>query len=119
MRAEGLREVTNPSEILISPGAPGLSGVALGATLEGNRPLILEVQALVSPTTYGNPQRSTTGYDYKRLMMLLAVVEKRLGIRLSKKMYVSGHSIKSQNPDRFRIEVRAFSKLSDAFRELF
>ncbi len=83
MNANGLREVTNPSEVLISPREPGLSGIALGATLEGNRPLILETQALVSPTSYGNPQRSTTGYDYKRLTMLLAVMEKRLGIRLS------------------------------------
>lgn len=83
MNASGLREVTNPSEVLISPREPGLSGIALGATLEGNRPLILETQALVSPTSYGNPQRSTTGYDYKRLTMLLAVVEKRLGVRLS------------------------------------
>ena len=83
MNANGLREVTNPSEVLISPREPGLSGIALGGTLEGNRPLILEAQALVSPTSYGNPQRSTTGYDYKRLTMLLAVVEKRLGVRLS------------------------------------
>ncbi|MFK7953467.1 MAG: DNA repair protein RadA, partial [Ekhidna sp.] len=83
MNANGLREVTNPSEVLISPREPGLSGIALGATLEGNRPLILETQGLVSPTSYGNPQRSTTGYDYKRLTMLLAVMEKRLGIRLS------------------------------------
>lgn len=83
MNSTGLREVLNPSEVLISPREPGLSGIALGATLEGNRPLILETQALVSPTSYGNPQRSTTGYDYKRLMMLLAVIEKRLGLRLS------------------------------------
>ena len=83
MSGNGLREVKNPSEILISPRDPGLSGVALGVTLEGNRPLLLESQALVSPTSYGNPQRSTTGYDYKRLTMLLAVVEKRLGVRLS------------------------------------
>ena len=83
MNAAGLREVTNPSEILISPREPGLSGIALGATLEGNRPLILETQALVSPTNYGNPQRSSTGYDHKRLNMLLAVIEKRLGVRLS------------------------------------
>ena len=83
MNSSGLREVKNPSEVLISPREPGLSGIALGATLEGNRPLILESQALVSPTSFGNPQRSTTGYDYKRLTMLLAVIEKRLGIRLS------------------------------------
>lgn len=83
MNINGLREVINPSEVLISPREPGLSGVSLGATLEGNRTLILETQALVSPTSYGTPQRSTTGYDYKRLTMLLAVIEKRLGIRLS------------------------------------
>ena len=83
MNANGLREVKNPSEVLISPREPGLSGIALGVTLEGSRPLILESQALVSPTSFGNPQRSTTGYDYKRLTMLLAVMEKRLGIRLS------------------------------------
>ena len=189
MLASGLREVTNPSEILISPREPGLSGVALGATMEGNRPLILEAQALVSPTTYGNPQRSTTGYDYKRLMMLLAVVEKRLGVRLSsqdvflniagglkvqdtaldlaicsalfssfedipikedicfaaevglggeirpvarienrineaqklgfKKMYVSKHNLKSKDLGQFEMEVRPFSKLSDAFQDIF
>ncbi|MEM6814707.1 MAG: DNA repair protein RadA [Bacteroidota bacterium] len=83
MKSNGLIEVINPSEVLISPREPGLSGITLGATLEGSRPLILETQALVSPTSYGNPQRSTTGYDYKRLNMLLAVVEKRLGVRLS------------------------------------
>ncbi len=83
MSGSGLREVANPSEVLISPREPGLSGIALSATLEGSRPLILETQALVSPSTYGTPQRSTTGYDYKRLTMLLAVIEKRLGVRLS------------------------------------
>lgn len=83
MQESGLREVTNPSEVLISPRDSYLSGVGIGATLEGNRPLLIEVQSLVSPATYGTPQRSTTGYDVKRLNMLLAVLEKRLGIRLS------------------------------------
>lgn len=83
MNREGLREVTNPSEILMSPRDEYLSGVAQGATIEGNRPLIIETQALVSPSSYGNPQRSPTGYDYKRLNMLIAVMEKRLGVRLS------------------------------------
>lgn len=83
MREAGLREVTNPSEVLISPRDRYLSGVGIGATLEGNRPLLIEVQALVSPATYGTPQRSTTGFDVKRLNMLLAVLEKRLGVRLS------------------------------------
>lgn len=83
MNATGLREVTNPSEILITQKEEGLSGITIGATLEGNRPLLIEIQSLVSPATYGNPQRSTTGYDIKRLNMLLAVLEKRCGIRLS------------------------------------
>lgn len=82
MREDGLREVTNPSEVLISPRDGYLSGVGIGATLEGNRPLLIEVQSLVSPATYGTPQRSTTGFDVKRLNMLLAVLEKRLGLRL-------------------------------------
>lgn len=83
MKSAGLREVTNPSEILISPKESGLSGTSLGITMEGNRPIVLETQALVSPASYGTPQRSSTGYDYKRLNMLLAVMEKRLGVRLS------------------------------------
>jgi len=82
MRESGLREVTNPSEVLISPREAFLSGVAIGGTLEGNRPLLIEVQSLVSPATYGTPQRSTTGFDSKRLSMLIAVLEKRIGIRL-------------------------------------
>ena len=83
MFAGGLREVSNPSEILITQKEEGLSGITIGATLEGNRPLLIEIQSLVSPATYGTPQRSTTGYDIKRLNMLLAVLEKRCGIRLS------------------------------------
>ena len=83
MYAGGLREVSNPSEILITQKEEGLSGITIGATLEGNRPLLIEIQSLVSPATYGTPQRSTTGYDIKRLNMLLAVLEKRCGIRLS------------------------------------
>lgn len=189
MNAKGLREVSNPSEVLISPREPGLSGVALGVTQEGNRPLILETQALVSPSNYGNPQRSTTGYDYKRLTMLLAVMEKRLGIRLSsqdvflniagglkvqdtaldlaicsaifssfedvpipdhicfaaevglggeiraigrietrineaeklgfKQIYVSKHNLKPKDLAQFKIEVKSFSKLTDAFQAIF
>ena len=189
MSGSGLREVSNPSEILISPREAGLSGVGLGAALEGNRALILETQALVSPTTYGNPQRSTTGYDYKRLTMLLAVIEKRLGVRLSsqdvflniaggikvqdtaldlsicasifssfedisisedicfagevglggeirpvgrienrineaeklgfKEVYISRHNLKKEDLNKFKIEIKSFSKLSDLFQELF
>lgn len=82
MLGSGLREVSNPSEILISQRDENLSGVSIGATLEGNRPLLIEVQSLVSPATYGTPQRSSTGFDAKRLNMLLAVLEKRGGFRL-------------------------------------
>ncbi len=189
MSINGLREVANPSEVLISPRELGLSGVALGATLEGNRPLIMETQALVSPANYGNPQRSTTGYDYKRLTMLLAVMEKRLGIRLSsqdvflniagglriqdtaldfavcaaifssfedvpvpedicfvgevglggeiravsrienrineaeklgfKEIYISKHNIRSSHLNKFKINVRSSTRLSDTFQTVF
>jgi DNA repair protein RadA/Sms len=83
MRGNGLRQVTNPSEILLSQREEELSGVAISATTEGNRPLLIEVQALVSPATYGTPQRSSTGFDIKRLNMLLAVLEKRGGMKLN------------------------------------
>lgn len=82
MRSSGLREVSNPSEILLSQRDGELSGITIGTTLEGNRPLLIEVQSLVSPATYGTPQRSSTGFDAKRLNMLLAVLEKRGGYRL-------------------------------------
>jgi DNA repair protein RadA/Sms len=82
MHDHGLREVTNPSELLISQRAHALSGIAIGASLEGNRPLLIEVQALVSPATYGTAQRTATGFDTKRLNMLLAVLEKKVGLRL-------------------------------------
>jgi DNA repair protein RadA/Sms len=85
MRNNGLREVTNPSELLISQRENELSGVAIGAFLEGNRSLLVEVQALVSVATYGTPQRATTGFDSKRMNMLLAVLEKRAGLRLGVK----------------------------------
>ncbi len=85
MRSEGLREVSNPSEILISQKDETLSGTAIAATLEGIRPFMIEVQALVSTAVYGTPQRSATGYDTKRLNMLLAVLEKRAGFRLGAK----------------------------------
>lgn len=83
MVEKGLEEVVNPSEILLSDEQRNNSGVAIGSSMEGNRPLLIEIQALVSPAAYGTPQRSTTGFDVKRLHMLLAVLERRLGIRLS------------------------------------
>ena len=85
MQGSGLREVSNPSEILISKNAENLSGTAVAATLEGMRPLMIEIQALVSTAVYGTPQRSTTGYNVKRLNMLLAVLEKRAGFKLGAK----------------------------------
>ena len=85
MQNIGLREVENPSEILISQKDESLSGTAISATLEGARPLMIEIQALVSTAVYGTPQRSSTGYNIKRLNMLLAVLEKRAGFRLGAK----------------------------------
>jgi len=85
MLGSGLREVTNPSEILISKKDEVLSGNAIAVTLEGVRPLLIEVQALVSTAVYGTPQRSATGFNAKRLNMLLAVLEKRAGFRLGAK----------------------------------
>ena len=83
MQSSGLREVENPSEILISQRDTQVSGVTIGATVEGNRPLLIEIQSLVSAAAYGTPQRTSTGFDSKRLNMLLAVLEKRTGLKLS------------------------------------
>ncbi|MEL6989706.1 MAG: DNA repair protein RadA, partial [Bacteroidota bacterium] len=80
MRANGLREINNPSEMLLSQNEEALSGSAISATLEGMRPILIEVQALVSSAVYGTPQRSSTGFDLRRLSMLLAVLEKRCGL---------------------------------------
>lgn len=85
MQGSGLREVKNPSEVLISKKDEPLSGNAIAATLEGIRPMLIEIQALVSSAVYGTPQRSATGYDIKRLNMLLAVLEKRAGFQLGAK----------------------------------
>ncbi len=86
MVQKGLREVTNPSELLLTQGSDDpLSGIAIGVTLEGVRPFLIEVQALVSTAAYGTPQRSVTGFDAKRMNMLLAVLEKRVGFKLAQK----------------------------------
>jgi len=82
MKTSGLREVANPSEILLSHRDENLSGIAIAATMEGMRPILIETQALVSTAAYGTPQRTTTGFDTRRLNMLLAVLEKRNGFRL-------------------------------------
>ena len=85
MQGDGLREVSNPSEILLSKYDEALSGTAIVATLEGMRPLLIEIQALVSTAVYGTPQRTATGFNAKRLNMLLAVLEKRAGFKLGAK----------------------------------
>ena len=85
MSAEGLREVKNPSEILLSQRETAVSGIAIAAMVEGLRPMLVETQALVSTAAYGTPQRSSTGFDIRRLNMLLAVLEKRAGFRLGAK----------------------------------
>ena len=85
MSGAGLRSVDNPSEILVTNTDPELSGIAISSTLEGLRPFLIEIQALVSSAAYGTPQRSSTGFDAKRLNMLLAVLEKRCGFKLGAK----------------------------------
>lgn len=85
MCQRGLREITNPSEMLVTHSDDSLSGIAVGVTLDGIRPFIIEVQALVSSAAYGTPQRSVTGFDGKRMNMLLAVLEKRVGFKLGAK----------------------------------
>ena len=85
MQQDGLREVDNPSELLLSNNRDGLSGIAIAAAVEGVRPLLIEVQALVASAAYGTPQRSSTGFDARRLNMLLAVLEKRVGFKLLQK----------------------------------
>ncbi len=85
MGQKGLRQVNNPSELLLTQGHDGLSGIAISAAIEGVRPFLLETQALVSSAAYGTPQRSATGFDQRRLNMLLAVLEKRVGFKLMQK----------------------------------
>jgi len=85
MNSSGLREVINPSELLLTQNHDGLSGVGIAAVIEGIRPFLIETQALVSTAAYGTPQRSSTGFDIRRMNMLLAVLEKRAGFKLSQK----------------------------------
>ncbi|MDH3252032.1 MAG: DNA repair protein RadA, partial [Ignavibacteria bacterium] len=82
MHDHGLREVANPSEVFLAERKGGSSGSTVVASVEGSRPLLLEVQALVAPTSYGIPQRTTTGFDSQRLQMILAVLEKRVGLHV-------------------------------------
>lgn len=85
MRRDGLRQVSNPSELLLSRDHDGMSGVAIASAMEGIRPFLIETQALVSTAAYGTPQRSATGFDLRRMNMLLAVLEKRVGFKLAQK----------------------------------
>ena len=85
MGQNGLREVSNPSELLLTDDHDGLSGIAISSAIEGVRPFLVETQALVSSAAYGTPQRSATGFDQRRLNMLLAVLEKRVGFKLMQK----------------------------------
>ncbi len=85
MKQNGLRQVSNPSELLLTQDHDGLSGIAISAAIEGVRPFLVETQALVSTAAYGTPQRSATGFDQRRLNMLLAVLEKRVGFKLAQK----------------------------------
>ncbi|MBO6027231.1 MAG: DNA repair protein RadA [Bacteroidales bacterium] len=100
MNATGLREITNPSEFLLSQRDEEVSGIAIAATMEGQRPMLIETQALVSTAAYGTPQRSSTGFDTRRMNMLLAVLEKRAGFRLNMKdvfLNIAG-GIRSDDP---------------------
>ena len=100
MNERGLKEISSPSKMLISTNEEQLSGIALGCSLEGIRPIMIEAQALTSTATYGNPQRSANGIDLKRLNMLLAVIEKRGGMKLSQKdvfLNITG-GLKVQDP---------------------
>ncbi|MDR0894332.1 MAG: DNA repair protein RadA [Prevotellaceae bacterium] len=85
MRQDGLRQVSNPSELLLTQDHEGMSGIAIASAVEGIRPFLIETQALVSSAVYGNPQRSATGFDIRRMNMLLAVLEKRVGFKLAQK----------------------------------
>ncbi|MBO5002202.1 MAG: DNA repair protein RadA, partial [Prevotella sp.] len=85
MQQNGLRQVSNPSELLLTHDHEGLSGIAISSAVEGIRPFLVETQALVSTAAYGTPQRSATGFDQRRLNMLLAVLEKRVGFKLMQK----------------------------------
>jgi len=118
MQSNGLREVSNPSEILLSQRDEELSGITIGATLEGARPMLIETQALVSTAAYGTPQRSATGFDTKRMNMLLAVLEKRCGFRLSAKdvfLNIAG-GIKVEDP---AIDLSIMAAIISSHEDIF
>lgn len=117
MTSLGMRQVTNPSEILITQRDEELSGVAIAATIEGIRPLLIEVQALVSPSVYGTPQRTNTGFDLRRLQLLLAVLEKRGGFAFSSKdvfINIAG-GIKVEDPS---LDLAVLSALLSSYEDI-
>ncbi len=117
MDAKGLRPVNNPSELLLSQKEDNLSGSAIGATLEGMRPMLIETQALVSPAVYGNPQRSATGFDLRRMGMLLAIIEKRLGLQFGQQdvfLNIAG-GIKVNDP---AIDLSILAALISSFTDI-
>ncbi len=117
MTAEGMREVSNPSEILITQKEDQLSGVAIAATIEGVRPLLIEVQALVTQSVYGTPQRTVTGFDLRRLQLLLAVLEKRGGFHFGVKdvfINIAG-GLKVEDPS---IDLAVLSALLSSFEDI-
>jgi DNA repair protein RadA/Sms len=116
MQQTGLREVSNPSELLLSNREELLSGIAIGATVEGLRPMLIETQALVSQAVYGTPQRSCTGFDVRRLHMLLAVLDKRLGFHFGAKdvfLNIAG-GIKVEDP---AIDLAVVSALLSSYED--
>ncbi len=117
MEADGLRQVSNPSELLITQKDEPISGVAIAATMEGMRPMLIEVQALVTPAVYGNAQRTTTGFDLRRLNMLLAVLEKRGGLAFGNKdvfLNIAG-GIKADDP---AIDLAIAAALISSFEDV-
>src|SRR5665647_2713147 len=117
MTGEGMRQVTNPSEILITQKEEQLSGVAIAATMEGVRPLLIEVQALVTQSVYGTPQRTNTGFDLRRLQLLLAVLEKRGGFQFGVKdvfINIAG-GLKVEDPS---IDLSVLSALLSSYEDV-
>ncbi len=117
MTSDGMRGVTNPSELLITQKDEQLSGIAIAASIEGIRPLLIEVQALVTPSIYGTPQRTVTGFDLRRLQLLLAVLEKRGGFHFGMKdvfLNIAG-GIKVEDPS---IDLAVLSALLSSFEDI-
>jgi DNA repair protein RadA/Sms len=116
MTGEGMKEVRNPSEILITQKEEQLSGVAIAATMEGIRPLLIEVQALVTQSVYGTPQRTNTGFDLRRLQLLLAVLEKRGGFHFGiKDVFINiAGGLKVEDPS---IDLAVLSALLSSYED--